>query len=148
MLPIIRYKHQRYQGGLLMSNYIGMYIKNKKWFKMKMETIISFYGKGNEIISWPSLYVGLCLVLNDNYCCMHYHCRSMLHQICMSHISNDNVCQGSKTVFSDDNIHSSSCVVGERWETFLYTWAPLFNAITAMVFQNVSWVTMHLLSHK
>jgi hypothetical protein len=31
----------------------------------------------------------------------------MLHQICMSHISNDNVRQGSKTIFGDDNIHSS-----------------------------------------
>jgi hypothetical protein len=38
---------------------------------MKMETIVGLYGKGNEIISWRLLYVGLCLVLSDNYCCMH-----------------------------------------------------------------------------
>jgi hypothetical protein len=48
---IIRYKNQRYQGGLLMANYIDMYIRNKKGIKMRMETIIGFYGKGNEIIS-------------------------------------------------------------------------------------------------
>jgi hypothetical protein len=32
----------------------------------------------------------------------------------MSQISNDNVRQGSKIVSGDDNIHLSSCVVGEK----------------------------------
>ncbi len=79
-----------------------------------MGTIVSLYCKGNEIISWRSLCVRLCLVLNNNYCCMHYHRRNMLHQICMSRISNDNVHHGSKIVFGDDNIHLSLCVVGEE----------------------------------
>jgi len=34
-----------------MASYIGMHTKNKKGIKMKMDTIIGFYGKGNEIIS-------------------------------------------------------------------------------------------------
>jgi len=49
-LPIIGYKHQRYQGGLLMVNYIGMYTKSQKKNKMRIETIIGLCGKGNEII--------------------------------------------------------------------------------------------------
>jgi hypothetical protein len=32
-----------------------------------METIVGLYGKGNEIISWCLLYVGLCLVLSSNF---------------------------------------------------------------------------------
>jgi len=80
---------------------------------MRMEIIVGFYNKGNEII-WHSFYVGLCLVLNGNYHCMCYHCRRMLHQICMNQISNDNVRQGSKIVSGDDNIHLSLCVVGEK----------------------------------
>jgi len=38
----------------------------------------------------------------------------MLHQIFISRINNDNVHQGSKTIFGDDNIHLSLCVVGEK----------------------------------
>jgi hypothetical protein len=100
-LLIIRYKHQRSQGGLLMVSYTCMYTRG-------------LYGKGNEIISWHSLCVGSCFVLNDNSCCMHYHCRSTLHQICMSRINNDNVYQCSKIVFGDDNIHSCPCVAREK----------------------------------
>jgi hypothetical protein len=48
---------------------------------MKMETTIGLYDKGNEIIYWRLLYVGSCLILNDNYCYMHYRRQSMLHQI-------------------------------------------------------------------
>jgi hypothetical protein len=33
-----------------MMSYIGMYIENKKIIKMRMETTIGLYGKGNEII--------------------------------------------------------------------------------------------------
>jgi hypothetical protein len=32
----------------------------------------------------------------------------------MNRINNDNVCQGSKIVFGDDNIHSSSCVMAKQ----------------------------------
>jgi hypothetical protein len=34
-----------------MVNYIGVYTRSKKGIKTKMEKIIGFYGKGNEIIS-------------------------------------------------------------------------------------------------
>jgi hypothetical protein len=34
-----------------MASYIGIYTKKKKGIKTRMETIIGFYGKGNEIIS-------------------------------------------------------------------------------------------------
>jgi len=81
-----------------------------------METTIGLYGKGNEIISWHSFCVRSYLVLSSNYRCMHCHCRSMLHQICMSRIDNDNIRQSSKTIYGDDNIHLSSCVVGGKGE--------------------------------
>jgi hypothetical protein len=57
-----------------MASYVGMYTKIQKGIKTKMEIIVGLYGKGNEIISWHSLYVGLCLVLNNNYRCMHCRC--------------------------------------------------------------------------
>jgi hypothetical protein len=109
----MKYKHQKYQGGMLMASYIGMYTRNKKGIKIRIKTIIGLYGKGNEIISWCLLCVGSCLV-SSNYQCMHCHLWNMLHQIYTSRIGNDNVCQGSKIVSSDDNIHSSSCVAGEK----------------------------------
>jgi hypothetical protein len=34
-----------------MTSYISMYTRSKKGVKMKMETTIGLYGKGNEIIS-------------------------------------------------------------------------------------------------
>jgi len=58
-LPIIRYKHQRYQGGLLMASYTGMYKRSKKGIKTRMETTVGLYGKGNECLgnwcktAWP-----------------------------------------------------------------------------------------------
>jgi hypothetical protein len=47
----MKYKHQRYQKGLLMASYIGMYIRSQKGIKTKMETTVGLYNKGNEIIS-------------------------------------------------------------------------------------------------
>ncbi len=43
LLPIIRYKHQRYQGGMLMADYSGMRIRSQKGIKMKMETTIGLW---------------------------------------------------------------------------------------------------------
>jgi len=51
-----------------MVSYVGMYTRSYKKIKTRMETIIGFYGKGNEIISYHSLYVGSRLVLNSNCC--------------------------------------------------------------------------------
>jgi hypothetical protein len=36
---------------MLMASYIGMYTRKQKGIKMRMETIVGLYGKGNEIIS-------------------------------------------------------------------------------------------------
>jgi hypothetical protein len=36
----------------------------------------------------------------------------------------------------------------KRWETSLYTWAPLFDVIIAMVFQSISWAAMHSFPHR
>jgi hypothetical protein len=68
----------------------------------------------NEIISRHSLCLGSCLVLSGNYCCMHSCRQNMLHQIWTSLINNDNVRQGSKIIYDDDNIHLSSCVAREK----------------------------------
>jgi hypothetical protein len=91
-----------------------MYTKSQKGIKVKMETIVSLYGKGSEIISLRLLYVGSCFVLSGNYRCMCYHHQNTLYQIYTSWIHNDNVCQGTKIVSSDDNIHSFSCVAGKK----------------------------------
>jgi len=67
-----------------MASYIGMYTRSKKRIKMKMETIVGHYSKGNEINSWCLLCVGLHLVLTNNNYSMRCHHQTMLHQICMS----------------------------------------------------------------
>jgi hypothetical protein len=86
-----------------------------------METTIGLYGKGNEMIFWRSLYVGLCLVLSDNCQCMHFCCWSTLHQIYTNQINNDIIYKGTKTISSDDNVHSSLCVAREKVKNlFLY----------------------------
>jgi hypothetical protein len=104
-----------------MANYTCMYIKSQTRIKMRMEIIIGLCGKENEVISWCLLYVGSCLVLSGNCHCMHYHCQGMLHQIWTCRINNDNIHPSSKIVFDDDNIHSSSCVAGEKVRNlFLY----------------------------
>jgi len=43
----------------------------------------------------------------------------MLHQIHTSQIDNDDVCQGLKIIFGDDNIHSSPHMPGEKGEKSL-----------------------------
>ncbi len=83
-----------------------------------MEATVGVYDKGNGIISWRSLCVGSCLVLSGNCCCMRYYRQSILHQICISWIGNDNVHQGSKTISGANNIHSSLFVVGEKVSNF------------------------------
>lgn len=103
-----------------MASYISMYARSKKGIKKRMETIVSLYDKGNEIISWHLLCVGSCFVLSGNYCYMPYHHQSTLHQICMSWIGNGNIQQSSKINFGNDNVHSS-CMVGEKVKNlFLY----------------------------
>jgi hypothetical protein len=104
-----------------MASYTCMYTKSQKGIKMRMETIVGLYRKGNEIISWSSLCVGSWFVLNNNCRCMRCRHRSMLHQIWTSWIGNDNVYQGLKIVSNDDNIHSSSCVARKKVKNlFLY----------------------------
>ncbi len=114
LLLIIRYKHWRYQRGLLITSYIGMYTRSKKGIKTRIETTIDLYGKGNEIIFRHSLCVNSCLVLNGNCCCMCYCHQSMLHQICTSQINNDNIRQGPKIMYGDDNIHLSLFMAKEK----------------------------------
>ncbi len=107
-------------------SYIDMYTRSKNGIKTRMETTIGLYGKGIEIISWRMLCVGSCFVLNGNYCCMCYHHQNMQHQIYTSRINNDNIHQGPKTISSDDNIHSSPCMVGENvGNLFLYVSSTL-----------------------
>jgi hypothetical protein len=127
-----------------MANYIDMYTKSQKikiwgW---------GLYGKGNEIISWCSFCVGSCLIFSGNYCCMQCCHWNTLHQICMSRINNDNVHQGLKVIFDDDNVHLSSCMPGKRWETFFYMWTPFSNMIVIMISQCISWAAMHSLLHE
>jgi hypothetical protein len=52
-----------------MVSYTCIDIRSQKGIKMRMEIIVGFYGKGNEIIFWHLLYVGLGLVLSGNYHC-------------------------------------------------------------------------------
>jgi hypothetical protein len=97
-----------------MASYTSMYVRSKKGIKMKMETTIGLYGKGNEINFWCLFCLGSWLILSGNCCYMHYRHQSTLYQICTNLISNDNVYQGLKIVFGDDNIHSSLCMAREK----------------------------------
>jgi len=115
---------------------------------MRMVTIVGLYGKGNEIISWRLLWVGSCLVLNNNYHCMCCHHWNTLHQIYTSRIRNENIRQDTKIFFGDDNIHSFSCVVGKRWKTFFYMWVPLSNVIVTTIFWSVSWAAVCSFPHR
>jgi hypothetical protein len=81
---------------------------------MRMETTISFYGKGNEIICFKRQLLLHAMSLSKNVS------TNLLHQICMSQINNDNIHQGPKIIFDDDNTHSSLCTTLKRWETSLY----------------------------
>ncbi len=86
-----------------------------------METTISFYGKGNDIIplaietyGWSLLLcVGLGLVLIERQLLLHamsllkHASPNLLHQICFESDNNDIVRQGPKTISGDDNTHSS-----------------------------------------
>ncbi len=130
-----------------MVNYTGMYTKNQKGTKMRMETIIGLCGKRNEIISWCSFYVRSCLVLSGNYYCMHCHRQSMLHQICINQINNDNVHQGLKSIQNDDNFHSFPFMAGKKVGNLFCMWVPFSNTIIAMVFRSVSWAAMCSFSH-
>jgi hypothetical protein len=91
----------------LATSYIGMYTRSKKGIKIRMETTIGLYGKGNEIIS-------LRLPCFECQLLLHVCCRSTLHQICTNWINNDNIYQGSKIVSSDDNIHLFLCMAGGK----------------------------------
>jgi hypothetical protein len=97
-LFILRYKHRRYQGCMLMVSYIGMYTKSQKRVKTNLETIVGRYNKGDEIIFWCSLCVRSCLVSISNCYCMHCCYQNTLHQICMSWIDNYNICWGSSPI--------------------------------------------------
>ncbi len=79
-----------------MASYIGMYKRSQKRIKMRMETIVNLYGKGNEIISWYSLCIRSYLVLSGNFRYMCCHCQNMLHQIYMNRIGNDNFAKVQK----------------------------------------------------
>ncbi len=37
---------------------------------------------------------------------------------------------------------------GNRWDTSIYTWAPLCNAIATLLFQSISWAAMCSLLHR
>ncbi len=101
-----------------MTSYTSMYIRNQKGIKMRMVTIVGFYGKENEIISQHLLCVGLCFILINNYHCMCCHYRSMLHQIFISHVDNYYICQNMKTIFDDDNIYQSLGVTRKKVRNF------------------------------
>ncbi len=125
-----------------MVSYIGMYTRSQKRIKMRMETTICLYNKGNESSLGSCFCVGLCLLLNDNYCYMLCHRQSMLYQICMSWIDNDNIHQGFQTSLV---MIISICLCvwqGKRWATSFCTWSPLSDTTIATTFENVSWVAM------
>ncbi len=143
----MKYKHQKYQGGLLMASYTTMYTRNHKGIKTRMETIIGFYGKGNEIISWCLLCVGSCLVNgNCHYMCCHHW--NTLHQINTNRIGMTTSIKVQKlSLVMTTSIHLHVWQ-GKRWKTFIFTWASFSNAMAAMVSRNVSWAAMHSFLHE
>ncbi len=121
--------------------------KKLKRNQNKMETTIGLYGKGNEIISWCLLYedhvlfwmaiVVTCVVV------VEAHCKKSV-QVRLATTMSTKVRKSSLMMTISTHLRVWQ---GQRWETILSTWAPFFNAIIAIVFQNVSWVAMCSLLH-
>ncbi len=87
---------------------------NKKWIKTRMKTPIHINSEENEIITWYSFSVWLCLFLNSHHCCMYYCYQCSLHHISASQVNNDNVHQSLEVVYSDNDIQSTSNVAREK----------------------------------
>jgi hypothetical protein len=97
-----------------MKHSSGLCTCGQKWIKTKMKTPIRFNTKGNEVITWCSLNIWSCLLLNNHHRCLCYCRWCSLHNICASWVSDDDVHQGSKVVSSDKDIHSSLGVARKK----------------------------------
>jgi hypothetical protein len=123
--------------------------RSKKGVEMRMKTTISLYGHGNEVVSWCTFciwswmfflkWIVITCVVLDNACYSIYGWVGLV-----------------MTTFV--KVRKPSLVIriliiywvwwGKRWETSLYTCAPLSKIMVVMVSQRVSWAIMCSLSHK
>jgi hypothetical protein len=122
--------------------------RSKKGVEMRMKTTISFYGHGDEVVSWcmfciwswmsfPKWIVVICVVL-DNAC---YTIHGWV-----------GLTMTTSAKFWKPSLMIKISIIywvwwGKRWETSLYTCAPLSKIIIVMVSQIVSWAIMCSLSH-
>ncbi len=144
----MKYKHWRYQGGLLMVSYIGMYTRNQKIIKRRMETTIGLYGEGNWIIYWHSFCVGSCF----SWTIIVVACIVIIEAHCTKSIWVKSVMTTSARVQKKSLMMTISIRLSvwrrKKWETFFCTWGSLSNVITTMVSWSISWVVVRSLPHK
>jgi hypothetical protein len=93
-----------------------------------------------------SFNVWLCLLLNNHHYYTCYHCWCLLHHICASHVSNDNIHQGLKIVSSDKDIHASLDVARVKVGNLLLNMCSILQGNVMTISQNVLWVVIHSLS--
>jgi hypothetical protein len=90
-----------------------LYTKGKKWITTKMITSIHLNSNGNEIIACCSLDIWSNLFLSNHHRCMYCH-QCSLNRFYVSQVSNDNFHQNLKTVFDNNNMHSSLNMTREK----------------------------------
>ncbi len=88
LLPIIRYKHWKYQRGFLTMSYLDMYTKIQKRIETRMETIIT-YSKGRHGRN-EAFHPSVCLVI-------HPIIHPVIHPW-MASYNNPLQCEGWKTL--------------------------------------------------
>jgi hypothetical protein len=94
----------------------------------KVKAPIRLNNKGNEVIAWCSIDIRSCLLLSNHCrckCCSH---RFLLHHICVSRVSNDEVQQSMEAVFGNKNIHLLSGVAKEKVGNFLLNMCSTFQS--------------------
>jgi hypothetical protein len=94
--------------------------------------------------TWCMFNVWSCFFVSNHHHYMCYHCQCSLHHICANQVNNDDVHQGSKS-FLVVRI-STHCLVWwkKRWETSLWTCAPLSKTIVATISRIIH---SHLISY-
>jgi len=123
-----------------MAHDSGLCTNDHEWIKTKIKTPICLNSKGNEVITWCSFDVGLCLFSSNHRRCMCCCSRCLLHHIYASWVSKDNVCQSMQVVFGNKNIHLSSSVTREKVGASFWTRVLLSKAIVTIIFWSVWWV--------
>jgi hypothetical protein len=76
--------------------------------------------------------------LNGHHCCMYYPHQCLLHHIYASWVNNDDIHQGPKIVYGDNDIQLTSSVASEKVRDSFWPGVLFSKAIVAIIFWIVS----------